>query len=810
MAAANSSKPGMKTFEQRLGQGAGRADAAAPAAGEELDATVLADAGRRVLAASPAFLERSRLDPAEVLGRSLDELGAALERSAFLVQPVRLHAVPLASGGAATHYVATLVEGAGTRRAERPRGFDDLLGHIPAGVVVHAADSRAIYANRVALELLGTTLEQMRSQSAGTGAWQLLRADGSVLPPQDYPVCCVLRDRRMVSDVVIGLPGPSLRWLICNAYPVFDGTGGVGEVVVCFTDCTELKAVERSLHKSEERLRLMLQGSTDAPWDWDLAGRNLYYSARWWEMLGYAGDEREADDSTWREYVHPEDMPRVQAFMDQLLASQEHGYRIEFRLRHRDGHYVPVLSRGFVLRDETGRAVRLSGTNTDLTEAKRAEKRIYELAYFDYLTGLPNRRLLIEQLNKILTRSARSRQYGALLFIDLDNFKLLNDTLGHDVGDELLRQVAGRLRHAVRESDHLSRLGGDEFVVVLENLGDSEAAAVHESHLIGGKLLAALAHPYYLAGRASVSTPSIGVALFGPAATGVDLLLRQADLAMYRAKAEGRNTLRFFDPSMQAAADRQIDLENDLRDGIHGRHFELHCQPQFDLAGRVAGAEVLVRWRHRERGLVQPGEFIPLAEASGLINPLGKLVLEESCRVLARWAAHPRLKEVTLAVNVSAHQLREIDFAERVLAAVQGSGADPRQLCLELTESVFAENVEDVIAKMNALRAHGIRFSLDDFGTGYSSLSYLRRFPLAELKVDRSFVKDLPGDAHAAAIVDAILALSRTLDLAVVAEGVETREQLDFLAARGCRLLQGYLLGRPIPVDEFERRFGSN
>jgi len=306
-----------------------------------------------------------------------------------------------------------------------------------------------------------------------------------------------------------------------------------------------------------------------------------------------------------------------------------------------------------------------------------------------------------------------------------------------------------------------------------------------------------------------VSTPSIGVAVFGPAATRVDLLLRQADLAMYRAKAEGRNTVRFFDPSMQAAADRHIDLENDLRDSIHRQHFELHCQPQFDTAGALAGGEVLVRWRHDERGLVPPDEFIGLAEASGLINPLGKLVLDEACRALARWTGNPRLKDLTLAVNISAHQLREIDFAERVLDALQASGAPPDRLCLELTESVFAENIEDVTAKMEALRAEGIRFSLDDFGTGYSSLSYLRRFPLAELKVDRSFVKDLPDDVHAGAIVDAILALARTLDLAVVAEGVETREQLDFLVAHGCRVLKGYLLGKPIPIEEFERRFGA-
>ncbi|MFC3457919.1 putative bifunctional diguanylate cyclase/phosphodiesterase [Massilia haematophila] len=791
----------MNILEQRLGRG--------HAAGADPGATVIADGGQRVLGASPEFLARTGLALADVAGRSLAELGAMLERSRVLAQPAGLHVVPVGAAGGVAYHAATLFEAPPAQSGDRPRNFDELLDHIPAGVVVCAADSRALFANRHALELLGPALDKMRAYPADSGTWAILRADGSVLPPSHYPVNCVLRTGEMVSDVVVGLPGPSVRWLIVNAYPVFGAGGQVGEVVVCFTDCTELKRVERSLHKSEERLRLVLRGSTDGSWDWDLVQHQLYYSERWWEMIGYAPSEQEADERTWRTFVHPDDLPRVHEYLERVMLSTERSYHIEMRLRHRDGHYVPVLARGFVLRDEDGRAVRLSGTNTDLTEAKRAEQRIYELAYFDYLTGLPNRRLLIEQLGKILTRAARTRQYGALLFIDLDNFKLLNDTLGHDVGDHLLRQVAERLRHTVRESDHLSRLGGDEFVVVLENLGESEAAAVHESQLIGGKLLAALAQPYFLAGRRSMSTPSVGVAVFGAGATSVELLLRQADLAMYRAKAEGRNTVRFFDPSMQAAADRQIELENDLRDGIRRGHFELHCQPQFDIDGALAGGEVLVRWRHALRGLVMPGEFIGLAEACGLIVPLGKLVLAESCRVLARWARDERLRELTLAVNVSAQQLREADFVGSVMDALHDSGADPRRLCLELTESVFAENVEDVSAKMNALRAHGIRFALDDFGTGYSSLSYLRRFPLAELKVDRSFVKDLPGDAHAGAIVEAILALARTLDLTVVAEGVETREQRDFLAGHGCQVLQGYLLGRPIPIEDFERRYGS-
>ena len=697
---------------------------------------------------------------------------------------------------------------ASTDSAHRP-DVDSLLDIVPAGVVVHGADSRAFYANRYALALLGPALDIMRTETASSNAWPLLRADGSPLPPAENPVQRVLSSGGAVVDSVIGLRGPVTRWLLCSAHPTFGAGGGIEEVVVCFTDCTELKRMEQSLRDSRERLSLMLHGSTDAPWDWNLAEPRPYLSARWWDMLGYSRSEPAADDNGWYALVHPEDLPRLREYMKQVVTSGESVYRIEFRMRHRAGHDVPVLSRGFVQRDASGKALRLSGTNTDLTEAKHAEQRIYELAYFDALTGLPNRRLLHEQMAKILTRSARSRQYGALLFIDLDNFKLLNDTLGHDVGDQLLRLVAGRLRDTVRESDHLARLGGDEFVVVLENLGETEDAAVQETQMIGAKLLAALGHPYSLGPRLHSSTPSIGAALFGAGATGVDLLLRQADLAMYRAKGDGRNTLRFFDPGMQAAADQQIDLQNDLRDGIRQQHFELYCQPQFGADGRLVGGEVLVRWRHDARGLVAPGDFISLAEASGLIVPLGSMVLAEACRVLARWALQPRLEGLTMAVNVSAYQLREPDFVENVLETLARTGANPRRLCLELTESVFAENVDAVSARMNALRAHGVRFSLDDFGTGYSSLSYLKRFPLAELKIDRSFVADLPGDAHAGAIVDAVLALAHTLDLQVVAEGVETGAQRDFLLAHGCRVFQGYLLGAPLPIAGFEAGFGA-
>jgi diguanylate cyclase (GGDEF)-like protein/PAS domain S-box-containing protein len=695
---------------------------------------------------------------------------------------------------------------------ESQRRFDELLDNLPAGVVVHGPDGRILSANRLAAQHLGHSQMALLGRAATAAAWHFVHADGRLMLPSEYPVNQVLRTRAKLADMVVGVPGlqhGEVHWMICNAYPEFDDGHVLRRVIVCFTDCTALKRAEQSLLKSEERLRLALRGSTDAPWDWDVATGEAYYSDRWWTMLGYLPDDQPADDGLWLRLAHPDDRARLADLMQELLSGQRQTYEVEFRLQHRDGHYVPVLSRGFVLRDKRGQALRLSGTNTDLTERKEAEQRIYELAYFDHLTGLPNRRLLIEELDKALARSKRSGRTGALLYIDLDNFKLLNDTMGHEAGDQLLHQVARRLREATREGDQLSRLGGDEFVVVLENLGLALGEASAQAGQVGRNLLETLGWPYDLQQRTHACTPSIGIALFDGSTDGIETVLKQADLAMYRAKADGRNTVRFFDPSMQAAADSQADLELALREGLVQRQFVLYCQPQFSSDGSLCGAEVLLRWQHGERGLVGPNEFIGLAEATGLIVPLGQHVLEESCRVLARWAADPVLCRLKLAVNVSVSQLRNPDFPRALATVLQATGARRDKLWLELTESVFADDTAALIEQMHALCAQGVHLSLDDFGTGYSSLAYLRRFPLTALKIDRSFVHDLDADPDGAPLVDAILTLARKLGLQTVAEGVEHEAQRSYLLDCGCDALQGFLLGPPIEIRAFERLYGA-
>lgn len=434
---------------------------------------------------------------------------------------------------------------------------------------------------------------------------------------------------------------------------------------------------------------------------------------------------------------------------------------------------------------------------------KAAEDEIWQLAFYDPLTRLPNRRLLIDRLHHALA-GTRNNRHGALLFIDLDNFKTINDTLGHDTGDLLLQQVAGRLAISVRAGDTLARQGGDEFVILLMDLSDVPQEAAVQTEAIGEKILITLNQPYQLADHVYHSTASIGATLFDGHLESAAELLKRADLAMYQAKAAGRNALRFFEADMQTAVTLRAELEVDLRQGLQDGQFFLYYQAQVDAAGRVTGAEVLVRWQHPVRGLVSPAEFIPVAEETGLILPLGRWVLETACAQLSAWSARPAMAHLTIAVNVSARQFRQSDFVAQVVEVLEHTGVNAGKLKLELTESMLLDNVEEIIAKMTALKTLGVGFSLDDFGTGYSSLSYLKRLPLDQIKIDQSFVRDVLTDPNDAAIVRAIVALAQSLGLLVIAEGVETEPQRDFLATHGCHAYQGYLYGRPLPVEQFE------
>jgi diguanylate cyclase (GGDEF)-like protein/PAS domain S-box-containing protein len=472
----------------------------------------------------------------------------------------------------------------------------------------------------------------------------------------------------------------------------------------------------------------------------------------------------------------------------------------------REGREVPALVSVAAVRSSDGTVSHIIYTATDITERKRAEDEIRQLAFFDPLTRLPNRRLLLDRMGHALVTGARSGLSGAILFLDLDKFKTLNDTRGHAVGDQLLACVGERLRQSVRECDTVARLGGDEFVILLEGLEADPVGAADQVGHITAKIQLALNQAYLLDGEEHHSSPSMGVAMFRGQDAGADELLRQADLAMYQAKAAGRNTVRFFDPGMQAAVTAHARLEADLRLALTLNQFELHHQTQVDAAGQVTGTEALLRWRHPARGMVSPADFIPMAEESGLILPLGQWVLATAVETLQRWALQPALAGLTIAVNISARQFHSPQFVPEVLALLDRPGLDPQRLKLELTESLLLENVDAVIAKMHALKARGVSFSLDDFGTGYSSLAYLKRLPLQQLKIDQSFVRDIFEDENDVAIVRAIVTLGQSLGLQVIAEGVETVGQHQFLAGIGCEAFQGYLFARPQPVQSVEQR----
>ncbi len=507
----------------------------------------------------------------------------------------------------------------------------------------------------------------------------------------------------------------------------------------------------------------------------------------------------------WGALIHPDDRMMMDNYFKNEVLKESKPFNKEYRVvRHNDQTVRWVHGLGKLEFNAQGFPLKLRGTIQDITAGKLVEAEMRKLAFYDSLTLLPNRRLLMDRLHHAMISSGRIGRTGALLFIDLDNFKSLNDTLGHGIGDLLLKQVAQRLLSCVRDDDTVSRLGGDEFVVMLENLSAVLDEAAAQTEVIGEKILAAINMPYQLHMHEHRNTASIGVTLFAGNQQAVDELMKQADIAMYQSKKAGRNTLRFFDPEMQASITSRFSMEGELRKALENREFELHYQVQMDILNRPVGAEVLIRWRHPLRGMISPAHFIPLAEDTGLIIPIGAWVLETACAQIKSWEQDALTRDLILAVNVSARQFHQADFVAQVQAAVQRHDIGPSRLKLELTESMLVEDVEQIIAIMNKLNDVGIQFSMDDFGTGYSSLQYLKRLPLDQLKIDMSFVRDLGIVDGANSIVQTIIAMARGLKLDVIAEGVETVAQHEILSFYGCHHYQGYLLGKPVPIEQFE------
>jgi diguanylate cyclase (GGDEF)-like protein/PAS domain S-box-containing protein len=567
---------------------------------------------------------------------------------------------------------------------------------------------------------------------------------------------------------------------------------------------------QRALQKANEELRIaaIAFDSQEGIVVTDAHSIILRINRAFTELTGYSQDEAVGRTPSLLKSGHHDEV-FYQGLWQALL--RDNYWQGEIWNRRKNGEIYPEWLTITAVLNPAGQTSHYVGVFSDITQRKAAEEQILQLAFYDPLTQLPNRRLLMDRLGQAKLASTRSHCYGAILFIDLDQFKQLNDTRGHDVGDLLLIEVAQRLRNCVREIDTVARLGGDEFMVILEDLGQEAGLAAAHARAVGEKILASTKQPYSLNGYIHHTTASIGISLFHNSDANVEALLKYADTAMYEAKSAGRDTLRFFDPAMQLALEARAALETDLRQALQRGQLQLYYQAQVDSERHILGAEALLRWEHPQHGVLLPEQFIPLAEDSGLIGGIGLWVLETACRQLLEWGSRMALPAgFQLAVNVSASQFRHPRFVEQIREVLEATGADPRRLKLELTESVLLADLKDAGGKMARLKKLGLGFSLDDFGTGYSSLAYLKQLPLDQLKIDRIFVGDIEQDDNSAILVQTIIGMSQNLQLHTIAEGVESQAQLDYLLQHGCLAFQGFLFSHPLPAPDFSALLAGN
>ena len=614
----------------------------------------------------------------------------------------------------------------------------------------------------------------------------------------EIPVARVLNEGTVLGlanhTVLIARDG-SRRDVADSAAPIRNAQGAIEGVVLVFQDVTEQYRMRLALADSEQHFRNLANHGQALIWTAGLDKKCDFFNSVWLNFTGRSLAQELGDG--WVEGVHPQDLERcVNTYVRAFDAREP--FDMEYRLRHASGEYRWILDQGSPRYDSKGHFLGYIGHCLDLTQVKLAEAQIARLAFHDSLSGLPNRALFHDRLTQAMAAARRGHRMGALMFVDLDHFKQINDVYGHALGDAVLKEVANRLQFYLRQEDTVARLGGDEFVVLLPALASEAEGAATLARAVAEKIRVALESAIEIDGTVYHTAASIGLTLFPKGSETVDDLMREADIAMYRSKESGRNVISFFQTDMQNSVTQRYALEQELREAVAQQAFEMHLQSQVNAEGLVTGAEALVRWRHPSRGLVAPATFIPLAEASRLIIPLGEWVLRQACAVIAQLDAAGH--SLHIAVNVSPLQFQQAHFVSRVKDILSQTGADPTHLTLEITEGLLVEHMTETMGRMAELAAIGIRFSIDDFGTGYSSLAYLKRLPLYELKIDKSFVQDVPDDPNDVALVETILAMAQHLHLSVVAEGVETPAQFDFLKTRGCARFQGYHFHRPQPA----------
>lgn len=683
------------------------------------------------------------------------------------------------------------------RLAEAEAEQRGLLEKLHTAVIVHGTDTQITFSNVRACELLGLTEDQMRGKAAIDPAWCFVDTAGRRLAPQEYPVAQVISTLRPIVGMVVGVKTPEkedLTWLLVSAFPELGATGKLQQVVVNFYDITRMR-------EADERWRFAMEGSGDGVWDLNLQTGETEYSKRYQEMLGYVEGEVSNSHAAWIEHIHPDDQDRMKALIAQVLTNSEASYNAEYRLLCKDGSYKWIYARGMVVsRGADGKPLRLVGTHTDISDLKNAEAKVWHQANFDTLTQLPNRRLFYDRLDVQLKQAKRDNQMLALLFVDLDRFKDVNDTLGHDVGDQLLVEAARRIKIAVRESDTVARLGGDEFTVTLtEQHESSDIAAVAQ------KIIDLLSQPFNLGDVETFLSASVGIAMYPGDALTVNELVKNADQAMYAAKAAGRKGFQFFTQTMQDLAIDRMSLAGDLRRALAAEQFEVHYQPIVAFGNAaVSKAEALIRWRHPKRGLVSPAEFIPIAEEIGAIHEIGDWVFSQAAKQVEKWQSLYG-SEFQISVNKSPVQFSgDQPGRGQWLEQLHTMGLAGKSIVVEITEGVLMNSNEKVTTSLMEFRDAGIQVAIDDFGTGYSSLSYLKKFDIDYLKIDQSFVQNLTSVSADLALCEAIIVMAHKLGLKVIAEGVETDLQRDLLRGVGCDFWQGYLFSRPLPAQAFE------
>lgn len=592
-------------------------------------------------------------------------------------------------------------------------------------------------------------------------------------------------------------------WYEIYTYPIQDSTGAITHVVEYTRDITERKRAESALRESEERYALAARGANDGLWDWDLKNNRIYYSYRWKSMLGYGEKELGDHPDEWLSRVHPDDRADLEAKIAAHLDGRNPHFESEYRILHKDGGFRWALSRGLAVRNPRGQATRMAGSQTDVTLRKKAEEQLVHDAFHDALTGLPNRALFMDRLQHVIASSKRHTGHlYAVLFLDMDRFKIINDSLGHTVGDQLLVAVAEQLSDCLRPGDTVARLGGDEFAVLLDGINELKDAVD-----IAERVHRKLSVPLFIKGNEIFTSLSIGIALSDQGYERPEQILRDADVAMYQAKSKGNSCMEIFDSTMHASILDRLQLEADLPRAVDRHEFLIHYQPIMDLESRrLNGFEALIRWAHPKRGLVYPLEFIPLAEENGLINVIGEWSIRQSCRQLSEWQKlYDRKPPLKMSINISSKQFLQPDLVEKLSSILQETGIKADSLALEITESMIMDNIDASVNTMIRLRDLGFQIHIDDFGTGYSSLSYLHRFPVTALKIDRSFVSKLTASGENKQIITSIISLAKSLNLSVIAEGLELNHQLSYIKDLQCRYGQGYLFSEPMESALIDR-----